>query len=55
MHLEDYSRQISVRLMEAKNEQRAQHHAVSIASLKEITALSSFFCSKRCTASSPVA
>ena len=42
MHLEDYSRQISVRLMEAKNEQRAQH-AVSIASLKEITALSSFF------------
>ena len=37
MHLEDYSRQISVRLMEAKNEQRAQH-AVSITSLKEITA-----------------
>ena len=37
MHLEDYGRQISVRLMEAKNAQRAQH-AVSITSLKEITA-----------------
>ena len=37
MHLEDYSRQISLRLLEAKNEARAQH-ASSITSLKEITA-----------------
>ena len=35
MHLEDYSRQISLRLLEAKNEARAQH-ASSITSLKEI-------------------
>ena len=37
MHIEDYTRHISLRLMEAKSEQRAQH-ASSITSLKEITA-----------------
>ena len=42
MHLEDYSRQISVRLMEAKNEQRAQHHAVSIASQRDYRAIKFF-------------
>ena len=36
MHFEDYSRQTSLRLLEAKNEARAQH-ASSITSLKEIT------------------
>ena len=36
MHLEDYSRQTSVRLLEAKNEVRAQH-ASTITSIKEVT------------------
>ena len=36
LHLEDYARQSSLRLLEAKNEVRAQH-ASTITSIKEVT------------------